>query len=53
MIEFIIRLILGRSRYSEYLEKANDTESKTRLARQNALKLRVDATATITTFRGK
>lgn len=53
MIEFIIRLILGRSNYDEYLEKANDTDSKTRMARQKALQVRVDASASATLTRSK
>lgn len=43
MIDFIVRLILGRSRYNEYLSQANDTTNKAILARQHALQIRLDA----------
>lgn len=46
MIDFIVRLILGRSRYDEYLRQATDTSKKAAQARQHALKIRVDATFT-------
>lgn len=46
MIDFIVRLILGRSRYEEYLRQANDTTRKTIAARQHALQIRIDATYT-------
>lgn len=46
MIEFIVRLILGRSKYFEYLRQANETTAKAIKARQHALQIRIDATYT-------
>lgn len=44
MIDFIVRLILGRSKYEEYLRQANETTRKSIKARQHALQVRIDAT---------
>ena len=44
MIDFIIRLILGPSRYHTMVNDMTSTKGRTALARRHALQLRVEAT---------